>query len=97
MVRADTTHLRVQLTLLAAGPAAARRGHFRSKLRTGSRHFDCEIYPDEAIVPGGHAVHSSVVFDDPHDALAALPPGSMFELWEGGRRGYGMVLGAGNR
>lgn len=93
MVRPETAHLRVQLTLLANGQSAARRAQFRTKLRTGSRHFDCEIFPDEPVVPGGHAVHSTVVFDQPSDALSSLPPGSMFELWEGGRRGYGMVLG----
>jgi len=97
MARPDTTHLRVQLTLLASGASPARRGQFRSKLRTGSRHFECEIYPDEPVIPGGHAVHGSIVFDQPREALPTLPPGSTFELWEGGRRGYGMVLGSSGR
>lgn len=97
MARPETTHLRVQVTLVASGQAATRRGQFRTKLRIGTRQFDCEVFPEEPLIPGGHAVHSGVVFDHPAEALANLPPGSMFELWEGGRRGYGMVLGSTNR
>ncbi len=82
----------MQLTLLANGQAVARRGQFRTKLRVGTRNFECDVLPDEPLVPGGHAVHCGVVFQDQRDALANLPPGSMFELWEGSRKGYGMVL-----
>ena len=89
--RPDTTHLRVQLTLLASGQTA-RRGPFRTKLRVGTGQYECGIFPDEPLVPGGHAVHCSVNFDAPSEALPHLPAGSMFELWEGARRGYGMVL-----
>lgn len=92
MTRPATPHLRVQLTLLAGSQATARRGPFRTKLKVGTGHYECGIHPDEPLVPGGHAVHCSVLFDQPADALPHLPAGSMFELWEGARRGYGMVL-----
>ena len=78
--------------MLANGQAGIRRGQFRTKLRVGTHQYTCEVIPDEVLVPGGHAVHSGIVFDEPADALPHLPPGSMFELWEGVRRGYGMVL-----
>ena len=80
----------MQLTLLANGQP--RRGEFRTKLRAGARNYDCTVIPEEPVVPGGHAVHGGIVFDDPREALSHLPPGSTFELWEGSRRGYGMVL-----
>lgn len=92
MTRLETPHLRVQLTLLATGQAGTRRGQFRTKLRVGTRQYECAVFPEEALVPGGHAVHGGVIFDDRDDALSHLPPGSTFELWEGTRRGYGMVL-----
>jgi hypothetical protein len=82
----------VQLTLLAASGSTARRGPFRTKLRVGTHQYECDVFPDEPLMPGGVAVHSSVVFDQPRDALQHLPAGSMFELWEGARRGYGQVL-----
>jgi len=92
--RQAASHLRVQVTLLS-NVAAARRGQFRTKLRVGMRNYECEISPDEPLVPGGHAVHAAVAFDQPAEALPHLPAGSTFELWEGSRRGYGMVLAVG--
>lgn len=65
---------------------------FRSTLRVGTHHFACDIFPEEPLTPGGHAVHCAVSFVDPEQALPRFPAGTMFELWEGGRKGYGMVL-----
>ena len=90
----QTPHLRVQLTLVNAGRRATsgRNGVFHSTLRVGTRNFACDIVPREPLQPGGHAVHCGVYFVEPAAALPHLPPGAMFELWENGRKGYGMVL-----
>lgn len=92
--RSETPHLRVQLTLVGTGrrTVAIRNGLFHSTLRTGTHNFGCDILPQEPLVPGGHAVHCGVYFTDPASALPHLPPGAMVELWENGRKGYGMVL-----
>lgn len=94
-VRSPQPHLRVQLTLLSSSRVApsARASHFRSVLRVGSRNFSADFFPAEPLVPGGHAVHCEVVLAEAADALPMLPAGGMFELWENGRCGYGMVLG----
>lgn len=93
--RPDTPHLLVQLSLVASGQAAARRGSFRTKLRVGTYQFNCEVVPDEPLQPGGMAVHCAVLFDEPQEALSHFPAGGMFEVWENGRRGYGQVLSIG--
>jgi hypothetical protein len=92
--RSQPPHLRVQLTLVAKGRRAAttRSSPFHSTLRVGTHNFACDIVPQEPLQPGGSAVHCGVIFVDPTAALPHLPPGSMFELWESGRVGYGMVL-----
>lgn len=92
--RSVQAHLRVQLTLLGSGRSSggSRTAPFRTNLRVAMRNFPCEVLPEEPLTPGGHAVHATVAFADPGDAVAHFPAGAMFELWEGGRRGYGMVL-----
>lgn len=82
----------MQLTLLGSAPSGPRRAPFRTKLRVGTHQYECEVFPSEPLQPGGHAVHCGVLFDAGREAMAHFPPGGMFELWEGARRGYGMVL-----
>lgn len=93
--RPPTPHLRVQLTLLGSRRSAHsnRSAGFTSVLRVGTYHFNGQFHPEEPLVPGGHAVHCEVVLSEPTSALPHLPAGAMFELWENGRAGYGMVLG----
>jgi hypothetical protein len=37
-------------------------------------------------------VHCEATLLDPELARPYFPPGTQFELWEGGRKGYGYVL-----
>ena len=89
-------HLRVQLTLLAAA-AGGRKSplpakEFRAVLVVaGRRHFSAAIIPSGQVVPGGFAVNCDVLFFPP-EAARHFPAGTQFDLWEGGRKGYGTVL-----
>jgi len=92
-------NLRVQLTLIATA-SGGRKGPlpaegFRTVLSSAGRHFSAEIFPNDAVVPGGAAVTCGVVFLLPSEALPYFPAGCSFDLWEGGRKGYGTVLEAG--
>jgi hypothetical protein len=90
------SHLRVQLTLLP--PEAGGRktpgstADFRTVLTVSGRHFGALVSPHGVLQPGGAAVHCDVALGDANDARAFFPPGTQFEVWEGGRRGYGSVL-----
>lgn len=93
----EDRHLRVQLTLLA--PAAGGRKaalpaeEFRTVLVSpGRRHFSAAVFPAAPVVPGGAAVHCEVLFLLP-EAVKHFPAGTQFDLWEGGRKGYGTTLG----
>lgn len=91
--------LRVQLTLLPTS-AGGRKGalpteEFHAVLNSGGRHFSAAFFPSEPVIPGGSAVQCGVRFHVPKEALPHFPPGTQFELWEGGRKGYGTVLAAG--
>lgn len=89
-------HLRVQLTLLAptggrkASPPAAE--FITVLVSPGRRHFEAAIFPTGPLVPGGAAVNCEVMFHAP-EAVAHFPAGTQFDLWEGGRWGYGTTLG----
>jgi hypothetical protein len=89
-------HLRLQLTLLAT-EAGGRRGpippgEFRTVLVASRRHFSANLHLAEPAVPGGPAVHCEATLLDPELARPFFPAGAQFELWEGGRKGYGYVL-----
>ncbi|WP_146180311.1 hypothetical protein [Opitutus sp. ER46] len=89
----QTAHLRVQLTLAGGRRGAtSRHGSFQGNLRVGINQFLAEIHPEEPLMPGGHAVHCAVYFADPAAAMTHFPAGANFEIWDGGRVGYGMVL-----
>ena len=91
----DRRHLRVQLTLLApigghksALPAAECRVVLVSP---GHQHFSAAVFPSAPVVPGGVAVNCEVRFLQ-EEAAEHFPSGSQFDLWDGGRRGYGTTL-----
>ncbi len=93
MQRAEGPHIKAQITLSgSARMADARAREFATMLRVGSRNFSATIAPAEPITVGGRAVHCSVTFAEPDNARPHFPSGCSFELWENGRRGYGMVL-----
>ena len=89
-------HLRIQLTLLPTSAGGRKNslpaGEFRTVLNSGGHHFSAAIFPEEPVKPGGAAVHCNATFLAPKEALSHFPAGSQFELWEGGRKGYGSVL-----
>jgi len=91
-----TSHLRVQLTLLS--PAAGGRksplpaGEFQTVLVSpGRQHFAATVFPSRPVLPGGAAVNCEVMFLSP-EAVGHFPAGTQFDLWEGGRKGYGTTL-----
>lgn len=91
-----TRHLRLQLTLLATS-AGGRRGpippgEFRTVLTASRRNFSAALHLEEPAIPGGPAVHCEATLLDAGLARSFFPAGAQFELWEGGRRGYGYVL-----
>lgn len=92
-----TRHLRLQLTLLstAAGGrhGAILPGEFRTVLTASGRHFSAALHLEMPAIPGGPAVHCEATLLDPDLARRFFPAGGQFELWEGGRKGYGYVLG----
>jgi hypothetical protein len=93
MQSAEGPHIKAQITLANGSRfGESRTAAFVTVLRTGSRNFSAEVSPIEPMVAGGRAVHCSVTFSDPASARPHFPSGSSFELWENGRRGYGMVL-----
>lgn len=94
MQSAEGPHIRAQITLSGSQSrfAESRASHFATILRIGSRNFSATVAPAETMVAGGRAVHCSVTFSEPSLARPHFPSGSSFELWENGRRGYGMVL-----
>jgi hypothetical protein len=89
-------HLRIQLTLLSAGPkgrpAPIPPGEFATVLAAGGRQFSAALALHETAVPGGAAVHGEATLIDPEEARPFFPPGTQFELRDGGRKGYGFVL-----
>lgn len=93
----ESRHLRVQLTLLGSGAggrkAALPAAEFRTVLVSpGRRHFNAAVFPAASLVPGGVAINCEVLFQEP-EAVGHFPAGTQFDLWEGGRRGYGTTLG----
>ncbi len=94
MQRAEGSHIKVQLTLSGGRVrlTPSRSGQFTSVLRVGTGHFACTVTPAKPIAPGGDAVHCYVSFDQPEAARPHFPTGTAFEVWEQGRKGYGMVL-----
>ena len=89
-------HLRVQLTLLPPSMGGRKlllpAKEFRTVLvSAGRRHFSAALFPAEPVVPGGAAVNCEVLFLLP-EAVGHFPAGTQFDLWEGGRKGYGTVL-----
>ena len=92
----DRRHLRVQLALLATaegGRKSALPGEFKTVLvSAGHQHFSAMIFPSAPVVPGGAAVNCEVKFLQP-EAVGYFPAGTQFDLWEGGRMGYGTALG----
>lgn len=92
-----TRHLHLQVTLLATGAGGRksplRPGEFRTVLTASNRHFSAALHLAEVIAPGGAAVHCEATLLDPELARSFFPVGGQFELWEGGRKGYGYVLG----
>lgn len=85
--------LSVQVTLTATGhgtSSAAGEDSPRTVAVSG-RRLKATLTPFEALVPGGAAVHASLVLHDA-EGLSFLPPGVQFEIWENGRVGYGAVL-----
>lgn len=91
-----TRHLKIQLTLLATA-AGGRKGpiipgEFRTVLSASGRNFSASLFLEALAVPGGNAVNCDVTLLDPTRALSYFPAGAQFELWEGGRKGYGFVL-----
>lgn len=91
-----TRHLSAQLTLLPTSAGGRRNGilpgEFRTVLGVSGRHFSAALHLQEMAQPGGSAVFCDVTFLDPELAVPFFPPGVQFELWEGGRKGYGSVL-----
>lgn len=91
-------NLRVSLTLVNSGRAARRSplpaGESRTVLAVSGMHFPALIYASNAVQPGGAAVDCGVKFVSPAEACPHFPAGSRFEVWEGGRAGYGEVLEA---
>ena len=90
-------HLRVQLTLLAPNSGGRRAPLPAEEIRTvlvspGGRHFSAAVFPSAPVVPGGSAINCEVQFLEP-EAVGHFPAGTQFDLWEGGRRGYGTTLG----
>jgi hypothetical protein len=91
-----TRHLHLQLTLVAT-EAGGRRGpipagEFRTVLTASGRHFSVALHLKQSAAPGGPAVHCEATLLDPEIARSFFPAGAQFELWEGGRKGYGSVL-----
>ena len=58
----------------------------------GRRHFGAAVFPSGPLVPGGAAINCEVLFQLP-EAVGHFPAGTQFDLWEGGRKGYGTTLG----
>ena len=89
-------HVSVQLTLLPTASGGRRGGilpgEFRTVLGVSGRHFSAVLHLQEVATPGGPAVFCEATFLDPELAIPFFPPGTQFELWEGGRKGYGSVL-----
>lgn len=89
-------HLRVQLTLLpteAGGrKGAILPGYFRTVLVNSRRHFSALLCILNTMSPGGATVYCEVTLLEPDYAKPFFPLGTPFELWEGGRKGYGSVL-----
>ena len=93
----DPRHLRVQLTLLASAAGGRKAALPAAEFRTvfvspGRRHFSAAVFPSGSLVPGGAAINCEVLFQAP-EAVGHFPAGTQFDLWEGGRRGYGTTLG----
>jgi hypothetical protein len=93
----DARHLRVQLTLLAPNAGGRKSPLPAEEFRTvlvspGRRHFSAAVFPSAPMVPGGAAINCEVLFLVP-EAVGHFPAGTQFDLWEGGRRGYGTTLG----
>lgn len=88
-----SSHLRVQITLLAPVTGGATpTGEFSIVLvSSGRRHFAATVFPSRPMLPGGAAVNCEVAFQVP-EALEHFPAGTQFDLWEGGRKGYGTTL-----
>jgi hypothetical protein len=92
----DTRHLRVQLTLLPTSGGGRKTGLPAEGFRTvlvspGRRHFSAAIFPTAPLLPGGAAVNCEVQFSVA-EAAGHFPAGTQFDLWEGGRMGYGTSL-----
>jgi len=92
----DTRHLRVQLTLLptsAGGRKSAlpAEGFQTVLVSPGRRHFSAAIFPSAPLLPGGAAVNCEVQFAAA-EAAGHFPAGTQFDVWEGGRKGYGTTL-----
>ncbi len=93
----DARHLRVQLTLLAPAAGGRRSSLPAAQFQTvlvspGRRHFPAAVFPSTPVVPGGAAVNCEVLFSEP-EAAGHFPARTQFDLWEGGRKGYGTTLG----
>jgi hypothetical protein len=89
-------HLRVQLTLLATTVSGRKsplpaQGFQAVLVSPGRSHFTATIFPSQSMVPGGAAVNCEVMFLL-QDALGHFPAGTQFDLWDGGRKGYGTTL-----
>lgn len=96
MPAAVTHHLRVQLTLLAPDAGGRKTPLPAEEFETvmvspGRRHFPAVVFPSRPLLPGGAAVNCEVMFPSP-EAIGHFPAGTQFDLWEGGRRGYGTTL-----
>ena len=92
-----TRHLRVQLTLLAAAAGGPKSPLPAEEFQTvlvspGGRHFSATVFPSRQMVPGGAAVNCEVMLLSP-EAVGHFPAGTQFDLWDGGRKGYGTTLG----
>jgi hypothetical protein len=92
----EIRHLRVQLTLLATSAggrkSALPAGEFRTVLVSpGRRHFSAAIFPSAPVLPGGSAVNCEVQFAV-EEAAGHFPAGTQFDVWDGGRKGYGTTL-----
>jgi hypothetical protein len=92
----EMRHLRVQLTLLPTSAGGRKSPLPAEEFRTvlvspGRRHFSAAIFPSAPILPGGLAVHCEVQFAV-EEAAGHFPAGTQFDLWEGGRKGYGTTL-----
>lgn len=95
---APALNLRVSLNLVDSGRASRRTplpgGESRTVLAVSGMHFPALIYATSAVQPGGAAVDCGVKFMNPAEACPHFPAGARFEIWEGGRAGYGEVLEA---